>query len=86
VKKRGILRSKNARIEGLIKKAWEKARRVFAFNLLDDTSKPPGGADRSLYYADKAHFPDYCKTLCPASRLVDGYLDNDFTIIMEKGK
>jgi hypothetical protein len=70
----------------LIKKAWEKARRVFAFNLLDDTSKPPGGADRYLYYADKAHFLDYCKTLCPASRLVDGYLDNDFTIIMEKGK
>jgi SAM-dependent methyltransferase len=73
-----------ARIEGLIQKAWEKARRAFAFNLLDARARPVSGADRYLYYADKARFLDYCKTLCPGARLVDGYLDNDFTIVMEK--
>jgi hypothetical protein len=60
-----------ARIEGLIKKAWENAR-------------PPGGDGRYLYYADKAHFLAYCKRLCPGSFLIDGYLDNDFTIVMKK--
>jgi hypothetical protein len=29
---------------------------------------------------------DCCKTLCPGACLVDGYLDNDFTIVMEKKK
>jgi preprotein translocase subunit SecA len=73
-----------ARIEGLINKAWEKAGRAFAFNLLDAAARPPGENDRYLYYADKARFLAYCKTLCPAAELVDGYLNNDFTIVMRK--
>ncbi|MDR1586212.1 MAG: methyltransferase domain-containing protein [Treponema sp.] len=73
-----------AHIEDLIRNAWEKARRVFAFNLLDGKARPLTGDGRCLYYADKARFLACCKTLCSAARLVDGYLDNDFTIVMKK--
>jgi hypothetical protein len=26
----------------------------------------------------------YCKNLCPGAFLIDGYLDNDFTIVMQR--
>jgi hypothetical protein len=80
----GAVEDQRARIEGLIKKAWTEARRVFAFNLLDAAARPSGGGDRYLYYAEKAHFLAYCKNLCPGAFLTDGYLDNDFTIVMKK--
>jgi preprotein translocase subunit SecA len=80
----GAVEDQRARIEGLVKKAWEQARRVFAFNLLDAAARPSGGDGRYLYYADKVHFLAYCKSLCPGAFLIDGYLDNDFTIVMQR--
>ena len=62
----------------------EAAGRAFAFNLPDEAARLPREDDRYFYYADKARFLAYRKALCPGALLIDGYLDNDFAVIMKK--
>jgi len=64
-----------------IARMFELCRNGLAFNLLDA---------RSLSAHDlQTHQPqdmlDYCQGLCANVRLIDDYLDNDFTIYMRKG-
>lgn len=63
----------------MIEKLFASAREGLAFNMLD-AAKFSGhslltGHDRQLVF-------DWCCTLTPWVRLVDGYLDDDFTVIM----
>jgi SAM-dependent methyltransferase len=73
-----------AHIEELIRNMYAQAGYAFAFNLLDKDAKANSTGERHLYYADKGYFLRFCKTLCKNALLVDGYLDNDFTIVMRK--
>ncbi|GHV32587.1 hypothetical protein AGMMS4952_23210 [Spirochaetia bacterium] len=52
--------------------------------MLDKDAAPESGRERLLYYADKGYFLPFCKTLCENAVLVEGYLENDFTIVMRK--
>lgn len=63
----------------MIKKMYEAANRALAFNMLDAAVFP----DHPLLVG---HDPEavlaYCKTLASDARLVRGYLEDDFTVLM----
>jgi predicted TPR repeat methyltransferase len=76
--------NQTAHIEKVIRKMWEQAGYAAAFNLLDKNAVAASARERLLYYADKGHFFRFCQTLCENALLVDGYLANDFTIVMRR--
>jgi SAM-dependent methyltransferase len=56
----------------------DRSRRGFAFNLLD---RRGGRPKADLYRADPDDYIDFCRrSFGPGVRLVDGYMDGDFTI------
>lgn len=64
-----------------IKKLYASANRAFVFNMLDQDNFESG----SLIIAhDKEYIYRQCKQLCDKVTLKTAYLDNDFTILMER--
>jgi trans-aconitate methyltransferase len=70
-------------IKAVSAKMYASARLACAFNLLDKDVEYMYEQDPRFYYADKQEFLKYCRTLCPAARLIDGYLVNDFTLVLK---
>ncbi|PCI37714.1 MAG: hypothetical protein COB46_13045 [Rhodospirillaceae bacterium] len=64
-----------------LKSLWDKTNKVMAFNMLDDI-EPKKLAD--LYYANKAEFIDFAKTLSPDVEINYDYPLNEFTIILRR--
>lgn len=66
----------------MIEKMHRAAGRALAFNMLDAARFP---AHPLLTGHDPESVLAFCRTLSPRARLVRGYLEDDFTIVMEKG-
>ena len=65
----------------MIEKMYRAADRALAFNMLDAASFP---AHPLLVGHDAAAVMDFCTRLSPEARLVRGYLEDDFTVVMVK--
>jgi len=72
-------------IQTVIKKMYNRSRRVCAFNLLNKDTEWMYEQDPRFYYADQQEIYQYCRALCPEARLIGDYLVNDFTIVMPHG-
>ncbi|GBR77642.1 SAM-dependent methyltransferases [Candidatus Termititenax dinenymphae] len=70
-------------IQEVIQKMYQHSRLACAFNLLDKDAEYLYGEDARFYYADKRYFLAYCQTLCADTRLIAGYLVNDFTLVLK---
>jgi hypothetical protein len=62
---------------------YASSRLACAFNLLDQDAMHLYEQDARFYYADKRHFLQFCLAFCPQAFLVDGYLINDFSLILK---
>ncbi|MDR2430663.1 MAG: class I SAM-dependent methyltransferase [Candidatus Margulisbacteria bacterium] len=76
--------SQTKHIRKVIQKMYNQSRIACAFNLLNKDSEWLYAQDPRFYYADKQEFYQYCRGLCPDTRLIDGYLVNDFTLVMPR--
>lgn len=63
----------------MIEKLYRAAGRAFAFNMLDAEKFP---AHPLLVGHDADEVAVFCKSLSPDVRLVRGYLEDDFTVLM----
>ncbi len=66
-----------------IARMFELARKGVAFNLLDERYINPLYLDGLVAY-DVQTMLAFCRTITTKCELVEGYLDNDFTIFMKK--
>ncbi|MDR2428428.1 MAG: class I SAM-dependent methyltransferase [Candidatus Margulisbacteria bacterium] len=71
------------RIQNVIEKMYASSRLACAFNLLDQDAMYLYEQDPRFYYADKRYFLQLCRSFCPQALLVDGYLINDFSLILK---
>ena len=67
--------------DSMIRKMYEAAGEALAFNMLDVTKFPH---HEFLTGHDSEKVLAYCKTLSPRVRLIKGYLEDDFTVLMYK--
>ncbi|PFG57829.1 methyltransferase family protein [Vibrio sp. ES.051] len=65
----------------MIEKMYCVAEKGCAFNLLDEAKLP---SMRMLASHNKEGVLRYCRLLCPDAKLVEGYSEHDFTIVMIK--
>lgn len=65
----------------MIEKMFGAAQKALAFNMLDANIFP---SHELLTGHDPEKVLAYCKTLSPESRIVRGYLEDDFTVLMYK--
>ncbi|HEX7645099.1 MAG TPA: class I SAM-dependent methyltransferase [Burkholderiaceae bacterium] len=65
----------------MIEKMYRAADRALAFNMLDAAAFPPHPL---LVGHDAAAVMDFCTRLTPDAKLVRGYLEDDFTVLMYK--
>jgi trans-aconitate methyltransferase len=70
-------------IQNVIEKMYANSRLACAFNLLDQDAKHLYEQDGRFYYADKRQILQFCRAFCPQALLVDGYLVNDFSLILK---
>jgi SAM-dependent methyltransferase len=61
-----------------IRRCWEASRRRFVFNLLEGR-----GVREGFAYHRPREIADYCRSLGAKVRILDGYLEGDFTVVME---
>lgn len=66
----------------MIAKMYQAANKALAFNMLDGAVFPPHPL---LTGRDPEKVLAWCKSLSPDARLVRGYLEDDFTVLMHKG-
>ena len=66
----------------MIEKMYRAANKVLAFNMLDVAKFPQ---HELLTGHDSEKVLAFCKTLSPDVRLIRGYLEDDFTVLMYKG-
>lgn len=66
----------------MIEKCYRAANRAFAFNMLDAEKFPQHPL---LTGHDARKVMEFCKRLAPEARLVRGYLEDDFTVLMPRG-
>jgi trans-aconitate methyltransferase len=67
----------------MIEKMFNAANITLAFNMLDAAVFP---AHPLLTGHDAETVLAYCKTLSPQARLIRGYLEDDFTLVLPKGR
>ncbi|MGR6837739.1 class I SAM-dependent methyltransferase [Aliivibrio wodanis] len=65
----------------IIKAMYEKAEEAVIFNLLN---RDHFAYSKLLESHDPEQVLNYCLSLCPNSKLIIGYADEDFTIVMRK--
>ncbi|GBR74493.1 SAM-dependent methyltransferases [Candidatus Termititenax aidoneus] len=70
-------------IQNVIEKMYASSRLACAFNLLDKDAMHLYEQDERFYYADKRQVLQFCRAFCPQALLVDGYLVNDFSLILK---
>ena len=63
----------------MIRKMFEAAARGVAFNMLDVARFPEHPL---LVGHDREKILDFCRTLSPRVEIVEGYLDEDFTVLL----
>ncbi|MGF1718490.1 class I SAM-dependent methyltransferase [Vibrio kyushuensis] len=68
-------------ITKIITRMYEMAHETVIFNLLDASSFPK---QTLLTGYNKQGVLFYCKTLCPNVEIIEGYANEDFTIVMRK--
>ncbi|MGF1695740.1 class I SAM-dependent methyltransferase [Vibrio lamellibrachiae] len=68
-------------ITKIITRMYEMAHETVIFNLLDASSFPK---QTLLTGYNKQGVLFYCKTLCPNVEIIEGYANEDFTIILRK--
>jgi trans-aconitate methyltransferase len=64
---------------GMVRKLFEAATRGTAFNMLDAARFPEHPL---LVGHDREKILTFCRTLTPRVELVEGYLDEDFTVLL----
>jgi len=70
-------------VRRVVRHMYALCRRGVAFNLLD--ARHVSGFGRfGLQCFDPDEIADYCRSFSGDCRLVDGYLDNDFTVYLKK--
>lgn len=65
----------------MIRRMFEAARYTVAFNLLDATAFPEHPL---LLGRDRQEVLEFCRSLSPHVELIDGYLEDDFTICVRR--
>ena len=70
------LTSLEARI--FIRRCWEASGKRFVFNLLEGS-----GSREGFTYHRPGEIAGYCRSLEAKVRIIEGYLEGDFTIVME---
>lgn len=70
-----------AYIEASLKDLWSKTGKVMAFNLLDNRCQ---NQLDDLYYADRAHWIAFAKTLSPEVEMRDDVVKDDFTLFVAR--
>jgi SAM-dependent methyltransferase len=65
----------------MIQKMYDTARKGIAFTALDQEVFPPHSLLVGLH---KIRTLGFCKSLSPKAKLIDGYLPDDFTIVIPK--
>lgn len=65
----------------MIRKLFEAAKIALAFNMLDRTVFPQHDL---LTSHDRDEVTAFCSTLAPRVELISGYLDDDFTVFMDR--
>ena len=73
----------DAYAQAVIARMWSLARRQVIFNLLD-VGHPEVARSPFLHGRDPDVVLRWCRHHTDAVRLIDGYLPNDFTVVMEK--
>lgn len=77
------MRDGAAYVRQVIRQMFSLCRRGVAFNLLD--ARHVSGFGRfGLQCFEPQEILAYCRELCEACQLVDGYLENDFTLYMRR--
>jgi len=71
-------------IKKAIAKMYAAAKLICVFNLLDKDTEWMYDQDPRFYYTNKKEIYKYCLELCPQARLIDGYLPNDFTVLLPR--
>jgi trans-aconitate methyltransferase len=62
-----------------IVKLYSASKKTFVFNMLDKEHFP----DHPLLKGhDRKEIETYCQSICKSSKVIDGYLEDDFTVIM----
>ncbi len=73
----------DAYAQAVIARMWSLARQQVIFNLLDGCH-PEVARSPFLQGRDPERVLRWCRNHTDAVRLIDGYLPNDFTVVMEK--
>lgn len=67
----------------MIQKMLDTARKGIAFTLLNEETFPEHPLLKGY---NKARIQTFCRSLSDNVRLIDNYLEDDFTIVVEKDK